>query len=138
MALLIDSSVFIEAERQRLNLDAVVALIPSGELLGVASVTVSELLVGVHLGSPEIRQAERQAVVDEIVSRIPILDFDLPAARVYAEIWAGLRRAGNIIAPHDLMIGAIALANGSDVLTQNVRDFSRITGLGVSRPNWPR
>jgi predicted nucleic acid-binding protein len=125
MALLIDSSVFIEAERRGLGLDAIGALLPPEELINMAAVTVSELLVGVHLASPVARQFEREAVIEEILARVPIFDFDLAAARVYAELWAGLRRAGSLIAPHDLMIGATALANGMEVLTQNARDFER-------------
>jgi predicted nucleic acid-binding protein len=47
-----------------------------------------------------------------------------------------LRRAGNLIAPHDLMIGATALLHGYDVLTHNVRDFDRLPGLKVRLPGW--
>ena len=136
MALLIDSSIFIEAERRQLDLPAIVELAPSGEPLAVAAVTVSELLVGVRLALPAARQVEREAFVERITEEFPILSFDLDVARVYAEVWASLRLAGNVIPPHDLMIGATALTNGFDVLTHNVRDFSRIPGLRVREPGW--
>ncbi len=42
-----------------------------------------------------------------------------------------------MIALHDLIIAATALANGYGVLTENVRDFIRVPGLEVRQPTWP-
>jgi len=37
----------------------------------------------------------------------------------------------------DLLIAATAVAHGYAVLTENVREFSRIPSLGVHQPFWP-
>src|SRR5258706_375778 len=59
------------------------------------------------------------------------LPFDLAQARVHARIWADLQTRGQMIGPHDLQIGAAALALGHEVATLNVQEFQRVTGLKV-------
>jgi tRNA(fMet)-specific endonuclease VapC len=48
---------------------------------------------------------------------------------VYGEIRADLASKGAMIGPHDLMIAAIALANGLTLITNNLREFERIPNL---------
>lgn len=48
-------------------------------------------------------------------------------ARIYAE----LRRAGAMIGERDLQIAATAAAGGHQVLTRNVDEFRRVSGLQV-------
>ena len=119
-----------------MTLASINASVPENEELGMAAISASEILVGLYLGSPEFRQA-RAAFVEEVFLAIPSYDFDLRIARLHAEIWARLSRAGNMINRHDLMIGTTALSLGFGVLTYNVRDFDRIPGLIVQRPSWP-
>ena len=57
-----------------------------------------------------------------------ILPFDSGAARVYANIAAGLRRAGRPVGEADCQIAAIARSRGMAVATRNVRHFA---GIGV-------
>jgi len=136
VAILIDSTVFIEAERRRLPVANVLVLTPDDEPVALAAITVSELLLGVHLGAPTEQRRFREEYIEDVIAHVTLLDFDLEVARVYADVWARLRLRGNMIAPHDLMIGSTALAHGFDVLTHNMRDFSRIPGLEVRQPAW--
>lgn len=136
MALLVDSSVFVEAERRRLDLPAIVDLAREEEPLAISAITVAELRLGVLLGEPETRRQERETFVNRIVNDFPILGVDLAVAELYSWVWARLRREGNLIAPHDLLIGATALHHGFDVLTHNSRDFERVPGLTVRQPGW--
>ena len=136
MALLIDSSVFIELERRQIPLRRILELAQDAEPLACAALTISELLMGIHLAVPSPQRDFREVFVGEVIESVEILDFDLIAARRYATVLAELRRAGNVISTHDLMIGAAALANGYDVLTHNLRDFERIPSLTVRQPAW--
>jgi predicted nucleic acid-binding protein len=136
MAQLIDSSVFIGLERRELTPDDLVA-IGAEAPFAMSSVSASELLVGVHLATPSRRKRTRGAFVEEILTRLPILPFDLAAARTRAAIWAQLTVQGTPISRDDLMIAATALTHGFGVLTDNVRDFERVPGLVVRRPTWP-
>jgi hypothetical protein len=57
--------------------------------------------------------------------------FDDPAADQYGTIRAALASAGTPIGPNDLLIAAIALANGLTLVTLNTTEFSRIPGLTI-------
>ena len=59
------------------------------------------------------------------------LPFDDNAAQAFATIRAGLESRWLPIGAYDLMIAAIALANNLTLVTNNVREFSRITGLQI-------
>ena len=61
-----------------------------------------------------------------------ILDFDVPAALEYAEIYASRRRADRPQSMADTMIAAIARVHNAIVVTRNVRDFD---GCGVEVVN---
>ena len=104
MAVLIDASILIEAERGRLGLEAHVARHGEDEAL-LSVITASELLHGVHRATrPDVR-AKRSAFVEGILERFPLLSVDLACARAHAQIWAELRQTGTIIGPHDLWLG---------------------------------
>ena len=44
---------------------------------------------------------------------------------------AELETAGQVCGPYDLLIAGLALSNGLSVATNNVAEFSRISGLQV-------
>src|SRR5690242_4523541 len=132
MAALIDSSILIASERGKLDLHAMLKT-HSSEQLAISSVTASELLHGVHRASNAAQKAKRQAFVEPILSRLPIIAFDLVAARVHAGLWASLAAAGVQVGAHDLMIAATAISIGYDVVTHDMRSFPKIPGLTVVR-----
>jgi len=130
VAVLIDASILIEAERGRLALETHVARHADEEAF-LSVVTASELLHGVHRAAkPDIR-AKRSAFVEGILERFPLLDVDLVCARVHAQIWAELAQTGTIIGPHDLWLAATCVARGLTMVTANLREFERVPGLAV-------
>jgi tRNA(fMet)-specific endonuclease VapC len=135
VAQLIDSSVFIALERRGQRLNDLAAAVPDVPL-ALASITASELLAGVHRADSPERRLRREAFVEAILERVPVLPFELRTARVHAQIWAHLMSGGRSIGAHDLLIAATALAHGYAVLTQNRREFERVPGLVVRQPNW--
>ena len=129
MGLLIDSSVLIAAERG--HLDLAERAQNSEADLAIAAVTATELLHGVHRANTEARQLERSSWVEALLWRIPVVSFDLVAARVHARIWAETAKRGVQIGSHDLLIGASALSRGLLLVTRDKRSFERIPGLEV-------
>jgi tRNA(fMet)-specific endonuclease VapC len=127
--ILLDSSVIIAAERRRLELGAVTA--GRLDLTYLSVITASELLHGVHRADTPRRQLARSAFVEAVLTAFPILELDLAAARVHAELWADLQSAGGSIGAHDLWIAASALAHSLPVMSTNARDFGRIPGLAL-------
>jgi predicted nucleic acid-binding protein len=135
MALLIDSSVIIALERRGQRLSALAA-VTRAEPVALASITASELLVGIFRADTPERRVRREAFVEAILERTPILPFDLRVARTHTQLWSELLAAEQMIGVHDLLIAATALAHGYAVLTENLRDFRRVPGLVVRQPTW--
>jgi len=130
VGILIDSSVFIAAERGRLSLAEHVPG-EDQEPVAISAVTASELLHGVHRAADPQRRAQREWFVEGILTRFPVVEFGLEAARVHARLWADLLARGEAVGAHVLIIGATAIAMEFQVATVNARDFRRIPGLRV-------
>jgi predicted nucleic acid-binding protein len=136
MAILVDSNVFIGLERRGLRIADLPRIGPD-EPAALASITAAELLIGVRRSAPSPRTTTRSAFVQAICQTLPVLPFDLVAARVHAQLWSDLASAGTLIGPHDLLIAATAVSAGYAILTDNTREFGRIPDLVVIRPIWP-
>ena len=130
MAVLIDASILIEAERGRLDLEPHVERHRDEESF-VSVITASELLHGVHRATSVNIRAKRSAFVEGVLERFPLLSVDLACARAHAQVWADLRKAGAMIGPHDLWLAATCLAHGLTMVTANQREFERVPGLAV-------
>ena len=72
--------------------------------------------------------------VEDLLAMIPVLPLDSPADTRYGNIRAELEAAGQTIGMNDLLIAAHASALGLTLVTDNLREFSRIRGLKVE--NW--
>jgi predicted nucleic acid-binding protein len=127
---LIDSSVHVAIERGDLDLERRLAE-TADEPFAISAITASELLHGVHRADDAARRAKREAWVEAILSSVPVLGFDLIAARVHARLAAALASNGTTVGAHDLIIGATALGRGLGVVTRDQRSFPRIPGLSV-------
>ena len=135
MARLIDSSVFIELERRGESLSQLLGAV-ADEPFALASITASELLVGVQRSDSAQRRFRRLDFVERVLSEVPILAFDLEIARIHAKLAVELKETGRPIGANDLLTAATARHGGYAVLTHNLRDFQRVAGLVVQRPAW--
>lgn len=127
MAVLIDTTVLIDAERRGKALDDVIG----DQERGISAITASELLHGVHRAEMGAIRTRRSAFVEHVISAMEPLPITTAIARAHAEIWAELENDGDLIGAHDLWIAATALSHGMDVATANTRDFGRVPGLNV-------
>ena len=120
----------IEAERAALDLDALIA---DQDEPAVAAITIAELGVGVEIATGKRRHA-RRAFLDDIVSTLPILGYDLDVARVHSGLLVAVRKSGRLRGAHDLIIAAIAKSTGRTVVTADTRGFDDLPGVKVRRP----
>jgi tRNA(fMet)-specific endonuclease VapC len=72
--------------------------------------------------------------VEDLLGEIDVLPFDIPADAEYGSIRAELEAAGKPIGGNDLLIAAHARAAGATIVTANLGEFKRISGLKVE--NW--
>ena len=127
MRVLLDTNICIAVMRGHERAVARLAAVPPADC-AVSVVTVYELFTGVA----KCREPERErAKVLRLLAAMNVLSFDEPAAKRAAEVRAGLEAAGQICGPYDLLIAGHALSVGLSVATNNVAEFSRISGLPV-------
>ena len=100
------------------------------EGIGISSVSVAELYFGVSKSG----SARNLAALQQFLEPLEIADFDLNAAQVYGTLRFTLERLGTPIGPLDTQIAAHALALEATLVTNNVREFSRVSGLNLI--NW--
>jgi tRNA(fMet)-specific endonuclease VapC len=140
MGTVLDTTVFIGLERAMRGLPAERAMkevaqrleaqLGESEDVGIAAITASELIHGVHRATKEHR-GRREAFVESILAAFPVIAFDLLVARVHARLWAGLVSSGGEVGAHDRLVAATAISAGWRIATANIRHFNRIPGLDV-------
>lgn len=96
----------------------------------VSSIVAAEL----HFGARKVRSERLTEQVSGILVTIDVLPFDASSAMAYAELRAQLEAAGTPIGPLDMLIAAHALALDLPLITDNLREFSRVPKLRVE--NW--
>ena len=105
------------------------------DLLFTTAICEAEILSGLAI-LPEGRRrhdleaAARAMFTEDFIGRV--LPFDTEAAGAYGEIFALRRRAGLPTATLDLMIAAVARANGAGVVTRDIGGFA---GCGLTLVN---
>ena len=68
-------------------------------------------------------------LIEQLLALIPSLPLTRPIANRAAELRSDLAAAGTTIGPYDLLIASTALEHGATLVTNNVREFSRLPSL---------
>jgi predicted nucleic acid-binding protein len=134
VGLLIDSTVFIAAERRDLNATqalADIALHFPGEATAISVITLAELAHGAARASSPKRAQLRWQFIHELMSNVPQIVVTATAALRAGEMDGINRSQGITVGFSDLLIGAGALEIGYKIVTANVRHFQVISGLSV-------
>ncbi len=96
----------------------------------VSSVVASELAYGVA----KSRSGTNRQALEMFLAPLEVLPFDERAVWVYGDLRAELERDGRSIGALDTMIAAHALSLDATLVTNNVREFSRVPRLNLE--NW--
>ncbi|MBD2597141.1 type II toxin-antitoxin system VapC family toxin [Nostoc spongiaeforme FACHB-130] len=99
--------------------------------VGVSSITVAELKYGVAKSQ---QQEKNSNALLQFLLPLEIVDFNQASATIYGSIRNDLESRGVIIGAMDLLIAAHALSLGVILVTNNIREFSRIPHLLLE--NW--
>jgi tRNA(fMet)-specific endonuclease VapC len=103
----------------------------SPDALAMSSITFAELVYGARKSQSVAANMERLLALRRTIRVLP---FDDSAADAYGTIRTDLERRGEVIGANDLLIAAHALSLGVTLVTNNLGEFQRVTGLQVE--NW--
>ena len=124
-----DIASYIMGDKSR-NLLKKLQTVPTSAVC-ISAITKSEIVYGVEV-SP--RQQKDRAALEFFLRHIEVLDYPAGAAADYGYIRAALKARGTPIGPNDTLIAAHARHLGLTLVTNNIREFSRVPGLKVE--NW--
>jgi tRNA(fMet)-specific endonuclease VapC len=99
--------------------------------IGISSITVAELQYGVCKSR---QQEKNRSALMQFLIPLEIVEFDQAAATLYGAIRSDLESRGLVIGGMDMLIAAHALSLGITLVSNNVREFSRIANLSLE--NW--
>lgn len=102
---------------------------------GLASLSISAVVAAEMRFGYLKRGSDRLAgMVEDAIGFLHVLAFDDAASSEYGAVRHELERRGTPIGPNDLLIAAHARSLGLTLVTDNIREFSRVDGLKLE--NW--
>ena len=99
--------------------------------IAISTITLAELEYGVANSK---RMFEVQTALFEFILPFEILDFNYNAASCYGKIRKELKDKGQPISDMDMLKASVAMANELIMVTNNEKEFRRISGLKIE--NW--
>ena len=96
----------------------------------ISEITTAELKFGAENSDFPEKNAKKIIQIQQQFTVIPIFN----SLDVYAKEKARLKKAGRILDDFDLLIGATAISNNLTLVTRNVSDFDRFSGIEIE--NW--
>jgi len=99
--------------------------------MAISAITLSELY---HGAEKSAKVSQNLEVIEEFSSLLEVLPYTAKASAHYGSIRSSLEKAGQPIGVNDLHIAAHARSEGLVVVTNNVSEFARVSGLMLE--NW--
>lgn len=129
MKYLIDTNVCIHFFRGKFNLIDRFETVKLSNC-AISEITLAELIFGAENSS---NPKKNYKLIDKFTERTKILPI-YNAISIYAKEKVRLRKKGEMISDFDLLIGSTAISNDLIMVTENVKEFKRITDIRIE--NW--
>lgn len=96
----------------------------------ISEITLAELVYGAENSENPVKNFE---IIEKFINQLTILPiFD--SIRTYGKEKSRLRKSGKMISDFDLLIGCTAVEKDLVMVTENVREFERISNIKIE--NW--
>ena len=124
MTYLVDANILSEPTKPAPSLRAVAWLREHESEIVVDPIVLGELRFGILLLPKGKRRVGLERWFDEGIGQLHCLSWDAGVGLKWAELLAGLRKAGRAMPIKDSLVAATALAYGLTIATRNQRDFA--------------
>ncbi len=129
MEYLLDTNICIHFFRGKYNLIRKLEEIKP-ENCAISEITLAELVFGAEYSGNTEKNLQ---IIEKFIKRITIIPiFD--SISLYGKEKARLKKSGTIISDFDLLIGCTAVESDMIMVTENISEFQRITGIKIE--NW--
>ena len=130
MRYLLDTNIVIYVLKRR-PIEVLGTFNANADRMAISAITLAELLHGAEKSS---QVSNNLSAIEDFCSRMEVLAYDTKAAQHYGSIRAELETRGQSIGVNDLHIAGHARSAGLTLVTNNVDEFVRVSGLRVE--NW--
>lgn len=96
----------------------------------ISEITLAELVFGAENSS---NPQKNHLLIERFVNQLTVLPI-LDAILIYGKEKVRLRKNGSMISDFDLLIGCTAVEKGLVMVTDNVKEFERISNIKIE--NW--
>ena len=132
MAYLLDTNIVSDLVRHPQGRIATRIAGSDGAKIATSIIVVAEL----RFGAEKKKSPSLSEQLETVLGALEVLPLESPADRHYAALRARLEAAGKPISANDMLIAAHAMTLDYVLVTDNMREFSRIKELRVE--NWLR
>jgi tRNA(fMet)-specific endonuclease VapC len=101
------------------------------EEVGISGIVSAELWYGVAFSQ---KKKQNKTALEDFLGYVTKLDWPFEASEIYGQIRADLKGKGTPIGAMDLLIAAHALLLDAVLVTDNEREFQRVSDLKIE--NW--
>ncbi len=129
MKYLLDTNICIHFFRGNFNLFEKLELIELKNC-AISEITLAELVFGAE---NSINPKKNLDIIEEFTEQITILPI-FGSIHLYGKEKARLRKVGKMISDFDLFIGCTAVELGLIMVTENIKEFNRISNITIE--NW--
>lgn len=112
MGLVVDTSALIAFERADSTFERLLEE-HGDEVIALPAIVLAEFLVGVHLLGGGPTADRKRSGIDQLLARVPLVEFGWENAERWADLVAELRGHGELIQANDVQVAATALHWGS-------------------------
>jgi len=95
-----------------------------------SAIVIGELYKGAYRSGA--REHHLKNIEERVLPAVTVLPYDVATAKVFGQIRARLEEKGTILPDSDIQIAATAVYHGLELITGNLRHFSRIDDLQVN------
>ena len=127
---LLDTNIVIYVIKRK-PLEALKVFNKNANRMAISAVTLAELIYGAEKSAHVEKNLN---VIEDFISHLEVLPYDIAAAQHYGQIKAFLERAGQPIGVNDSHIAAHARSHGLTLVTNNISEFKRVPNLALE--NW--
>ncbi|MBD1823887.1 type II toxin-antitoxin system VapC family toxin [Cyanobacteria bacterium FACHB-DQ100] len=103
------------------------ASIPAQDIV-ISTIVFYELQVGILKSTSPAKRIQQ---LQQLLSRVNLVLFDRDAALAAATIRAQLEQQGTPIGAIDVLIAGVAVSLQATLVTHNISEFSRVSGLAI-------
>jgi len=126
----LDTDILIEYFRGNEPIKRKIENLTEEDSVGLTWLTFYEFFKGIFLSG----KLNEEKFLQGLATTCVIMEESYDAAKIGGEIYANLKKKGELINDADILIASIVKTHNAILVTNNVKHFSRVEGLQIE--NW--